>query len=299
MTTAFQLKTPPIFDYEACLKFLGRSPLECLFRIEDKTIKTLYPFGEDKIFVKICQQNDTGLSIHCSGFNSDESTVIEAVSQYIRQWLDLDTSLVDFYNVAKNSPVLAPLAKQFHGLRLIGIPSLFESLSWSVIGQQINLKFAYTIKKRLVENYGYSVNIDNINYYCFPEPEVVAGLTIDILKAIQFSRQKAEYIIGIAQIMSKGQLTKSHLAQFSFDEARKELVKIKGVGNWSANYVLMKCVRHPQAFPIEDVGLHNALKFQLGLDKKPSIDTIKQLAEPWGNWKAYATFYLWHSLLNG
>lgn len=68
------------------------------------------------------------------------------------------------------------------------------------------------------------------------------------------------------------------------------------MGKWTADYVAMKCLKKVEAFPIADVGLHNALKFQLGLDKKPSIDDIKEIAVNWRGWEAYATFYLWRSL---
>ena len=75
------------------------------------------------------------------------------------------------------------------------------------------------------------------------------------------------------------------------------MVELKGIGNWSADYVLMKCFRRNEAFPIADVGLHNAIKFQLGRKTKPSIEEIEKMAEGWKGWESYVTFYLWHSLL--
>ena len=74
------------------------------------------------------------------------------------------------------------------------------------------------------------------------------------------------------------------------------LIHMRGVGAWTADYVLMKCLHHRAAFPIADVGLHNALKNQLGLERKPNIMEIKEIATHWEGWQAYATFYLWRSL---
>lgn len=71
---------------------------------------------------------------------------------------------------------------------------------------------------------------------------------------------------------------------------------IRGVGEWTADYVMMKCLHHPTAFPITDVGLHNALKIQLGLKRKPTLEEIKEFAANWEGLQAYAVFYLWRSL---
>jgi DNA-3-methyladenine glycosylase II len=74
------------------------------------------------------------------------------------------------------------------------------------------------------------------------------------------------------------------------------LVNIRGIGPWTANYVLMRCLRFPSAFPIDDVGLQNAIKHPLGRDKKPTKDEIMKFAGNWTNWESYATFYLWRFL---
>ena len=98
--------------------------------------------------------------------------------------------------------------------------------------------------------------------------------------------------------MDEGKLDKSQLAQQESEEIIAELLKIRGVGNWTAQYVLMKCFQRTEAFPLQDAGLHNAIKRLQGLDKKPSLDEITELAKPWSGWEGYATFYLWQSLLS-
>lgn len=82
----------------------------------------------------------------------------------------------------------------------------------------------------------------------------------------------------------------------SLGEMEKRLTAIRGIGKWSANYVIMRCLRHPDAFPLADVGLHNALKKVLNRPEKPSLDEIERWAEHWSGWRAYATFYLWRTL---
>ncbi|MEJ0054917.1 MAG: hypothetical protein WDN75_04290 [Bacteroidota bacterium] len=79
-------------------------------------------------------------------------------------------------------------------------------------------------------------------------------------------------------------------------EAKEELMKIKGIGNWTANYALMKTFRHPDAFPLEDAGVHNAIRNQLGMKSKPSLDRVRKIFKKYKGWEAYATLYLWKSL---
>ena len=79
--------------------------------------------------------------------------------------------------------------------------------------------------------------------------------------------------------------------------ARKELMRLHGVGKWTAEYVSLRCLKDPAALPVDDVGLQNAVKQQLGLRKKPTADAISTFSARWNNWQAYATFYLWASLI--
>ncbi|WP_306009470.1 hypothetical protein [Bacillus sp. MMSF_3328] len=73
-------------------------------------------------------------------------------------------------------------------------------------------------------------------------------------------------------------------------------MSLKGVGAWTADYVRMKCLLDPAAFPIGDAGFQNALKLQMGLDRKPSIEEVEKAASRWAGWQAYAVFYFWRSL---
>ena len=198
--------------------------------------------------------------------------------------------------MAKKDDLLAPLVKAYHGYRIVGQPDLFESLVWAILGQQINLSFAYTLKQRFIEQFGESLEYKNQTYYVFPKPKVVAQLTDDDLLPLQFSRQKSKYVVLIAQSFMNGEVSKEKLRDLSLVDAKEKLMKIKGVGNWTANYALMKTFRYPDAFPIEDVGVHNAIKNQMKLKSKPSLDRVKKIFKKYKGWEAYATLYLWKSL---
>jgi DNA-3-methyladenine glycosylase II len=116
------------------------------------------------------------------------------------------------------------------------------------------------------------------------------------LLPLQFSKQKANYTVGISQAFAEGRMSKEKLVGLNLTQAKEELIKIKGIGNWTANYALMKTFRYPDAFPLEDAGVHNAIKNLKGLKVKPSLDQVRRIFKKYKGWEAYATLYLWKSL---
>ncbi|MBM7563269.1 DNA-3-methyladenine glycosylase family protein [Paenibacillus sacheonensis] len=248
--------TPPkAFDFHHILGYLARSSNECLYRVDGETVTKLITVLGPPILIRVASLPDGSLSIALPSLTEPPDAALSAaISDYVRDWFDMDRDLEPFLALALQDPVLAEPVRQFNGLRIVGIAELFEAICWGIMGQQINLAFAYTLKRRFVERFGASVEWEGRRYFAFPEPDVIAAL----------------------------------------DQA--ELTRIRGIGPWTANYVLMRCLRMPAAFPIEDVGLHNALKLVLGRDTKPSIAEIKELSAEWKDWKAYATFYLWRLL---
>src|SRR5690606_23320172 len=107
---------------------------------------------------------------------------------------------------------------------------------------------------------------------------------------------KSAYTINIAEAFESGMVVPEKLRQLPLIEAKEELMKIKGVGNWTANYALMKTFRYPDAFPLEDAGIHNAIRNLLKMKTKPDLEKIKRIFRKYKGWEAYATLYLWKSL---
>lgn len=220
----------------------------------------------------------------------------EEIVKYIHEWFDLDNDLTPFYEMAKADPLLKMPARKFYGLRVIGIPDLFEALCWGVLGQQINLAFAYSLKKQFVEAFGDSIEWNGKKYWVFPPYERIARLTPTDLADIKMTVKKSEYIIGIARLMASGELSREKLMKMNFKDAEKNLIKIRGIGPWTANYVLMRCLRFPTAFPIDDVGLIHSIKILRNMNRKPTKDEILEISVPWKEWQSYAIFYLWRVL---
>jgi len=288
---------PANFDMNANLGYLTREKNECLYEIENNIITKVIAIGEIQSLVQISVIDNQQMVVQfLNGSRPIEKGEREKIATYILEWFDLDNDLTPFYEMAKADPLLNMPARKFYGLRVIGIPDLFEALCWGVLGQQINLAFAYSLKRQFVESFGDSIEWNGKKYWVFPPYERIAQLTPTDLAAIKMTVKKSEYIIGIARLMACGELSKEQLMKMNFKEAEKSLIKIRGIGPWTANYVLMRCLRFQTAFPIDDVGLINSIKTLRNMNQKPTKEEILALSIPWKNWESYATFYLWRVL---
>lgn len=288
------LPVPKEFDFDLNMHFLQRSPKEILHSIGESEVTKMLKVGEELILFKVGFE-ERQLVIHFMNTNPT-AYVKEEIQKYVAEWFDLDSDLRPFYKMAKDDKLLSDLVKKFYGYRIVGQPDLFESLVWAVLGQQINVHFAYTIKQRFVEQFGEKLEHENRLHYLFPHAEKVSTLTSEQLLPLQFSRQKAAYTIGIGEAFASGKVSKEKLKGLPLQEAKEELMKIKGVGNWTANFALMKTFRYPDAFPLEDVAIHNAIKNLKKMKQKPTLDQVKRVFKKYKGWEAYATLYLWKSL---
>ncbi|MCT1538480.1 MULTISPECIES: DNA glycosylase [Lysinibacillus] len=288
---------PANFDMNANLGYLTREKNECLYEIENNIITKVIAIGEMQSLVQISVIDNQQMVVQfLNGSRPIEKREREKIATYIIEWFDLDNDLTPFYEMANTDPLLKIPAQKFYGLRVIGIPDLFEALCWGVLGQQINLAFAYSLKRQFVESFGDSIEWNGKKYWVFPPYERIAQLEPTDLAAIKMTVKKSEYIIGIARLMACGELSKEQLMKMNFKEAEKSLIKIRGIGPWTANYVLMRCLRFQTAFPIDDVGLINSIKTLRNMNQKPTKEEILALSIPWKNWESYATFYLWRVL---
>lgn len=298
MTTqsnTISLPVPKIFSFSECLHFLDRGYDDCLYSIEDEVVKKPLRINGEEVLLKISRSRG-GLEVKLNARDYNQQ-LVEKAAKYVTEWFDLERSLQPFYDLLRRHNQLSWMSKRFYGLRLMGIPDLFEALCWCVVGQQINLTFAHKLKRRLVERYGTFITCEGQRHYLFPEPEVLAQCTVDKLREMQFSRRKSEYIIGIAQQFAEGKLEKASLKNLSDRQQKLDrLTDIRGVGEWTANYVLMKSLQDSCCITYGDTGLQSAVSTILELNQKPSRKEVEKLFAPFAGWETYLNIYLWRTL---
>ena len=275
---------------EELLWFLSRGYDEAIYKVEGKSIYRAFLVGKEKILVKITPYDR---AINVDWLQGEPN---EAVIDFISEWFDLETNLSEFYDLLRADPVFDYMYDEYKDLKLVGMPDLFEALCWAIIGQQINLTFAYKLKRRLIEKYGDFIDLEDTRYYLFPTPEVLMKADPEELKAMQFSGSKASYLINMAASFVSGDIHKDKLLNLPQNERLALLTGLKGVGIWTANYALMKSLRDPGAIPYGDAGLLNALLGHGVIANKKELQGMHALFDRFKGWEAYLVFYLWRSL---
>lgn len=286
---------PQHFSFKECRWFLDRNYDDCLYRVTaTSVIKPLRIDGQKLVFE--LKERGEHLTVAVL-YNESGKDYNEAIQAYVNDWLDLERDLSGFHELLSRHKAFNYMPEEFAGLRLIGIPDVFEAICWCIIGQQINLTFAYKLKRRMVEQYGESVEVDGQVHHFFPKPEVLAEATMEELKALQFSRQKADYVIHVAELISSGEFSKAELLSLPDREAQlKRLISVRGIGEWTANYVLMKTLKDMNCITIGDTGLNSALDEHGLVQNKKDKEEVRAFFNDFEDWKSYLVIYLWRSL---
>jgi AraC family transcriptional regulator of adaptative response / DNA-3-methyladenine glycosylase II len=182
----------------------------------------------------------------------------------------------------------AAFAAPRRGLRLPNLPTVFDSLAWGIIGQQINVKFAGSLRRDLIQLAGDKIG----DMRAHPTPGRVADLTIAKLHAHRYSRSKAKYLIGASEAVVKGELDLERLPRGSAVAAEKKLTALHGIGTWTARYVMMR-IGFADSAPVGDSALAAALQKLHKLKERPSHEEAAKLLAQFAPHRSLATMHLW------
>ncbi|MFZ5823229.1 MAG: DNA-3-methyladenine glycosylase family protein [Bacillota bacterium] len=285
----YNLNPTQPYRFTTSLKRLQDLPRQVIGRVEEgpSYVRALAQ-GERLGLVRI-QERGEALSVQIEG-DLDHERALRAVRRAFQ--LDLDHGAF-LGHMEQADPVMGGLLHRYAGARPIGPFDLFESLTWAIIGQQVNVAFAFSLKETLVRLGGQAYG----GYPAFPSPERVAALRYEQLQAEKYSRRKAEYVIDVARAVAGGRLDLDAIAALPFEEAAGRLVSLRGVGRWTAECVLMDA-GHLDAFPAGDIGIRNAVQRFYGLDHQPGEEEVREIGRAWAPFSALACYYLWLGLLD-
>jgi DNA-3-methyladenine glycosylase II len=234
--------------------------------------------------------------LHVTSLTAHAPTPSESrsITRQISGLLGVDADLTPFYEIADADPRLAPLKDRFLGLRPPQFPSLFESLVNAIANQQLSLEVGIELLNRFCERFG-PAPADTYDMVAFPEPEHVLGATTSDIRALGFSVRKAEYLLACADEVATGTLSSS-LEGSTRQHVAGQLTAIRGIGRWSAEYVLLRGLGDHGVFPADDVGARNKLQRFMSLDAPPNRDAILSILSAWN---PYAGLIYFHLLLDG
>jgi len=209
----------------------------------------------------------------------------------LRSILALRIDPAPFAAFVQDDPLFAPLVARQPGLRIVQSASVFEALTWAIIGQQINLPFAISLRRSFIEQAGRK---HSSGLWCYPEAADVARLNLEVLTSRKFSRAKAETLLRLARRVDDGEL---ELRQDD-DPARAAplLLAIKGIGPWTVNYTLLRGYGYPDCSLEGDVAVRSALGKLLGEAAKPDQARTQAWLARYRPHRTMAAAYLWASL---
>ncbi|MEW5925797.1 MAG: DNA-3-methyladenine glycosylase, partial [Candidatus Zixiibacteriota bacterium] len=141
-------------------------------------------------------------------------------------------------------------------------------------------------------------NVNGREYDLFPEPKDLHGATVEQLRLMQFSNRKAEYLLDLSRAVVNGDLELEKTGKSDYHTALNNLLAVRGIGIWSANYILMRGAGHLDCLPLGDSGLHRAVRNLYKLKKAPEKEKVEKLAAPFAPYRSLYTLYLWYSLLD-
>src|SRR5690606_20551329 len=206
----------------------------------------------------------------------------------LRDFFDLDAEPATIDGQLGADPVLEPLVQRHPGLRVPGAVDGFELALRGVIGQQVSVRGATTLVGRVAERFGEPADpgLPAIHRYT-PAASRIAAVPPERLAAVGLPRARAECIVRLARAVADGEILLEPGADVDVTVAA--LQELPGIGPWTAQYIAMRGLHWPDAFPGSDLGIRKALG-----NITPS--ELRRAAERWRPWRAYAAIHLWQSL---
>ena len=265
----------------------------------DGVFSRLLEIGDSPCLIKISSFGtieSPELRLVVKGRDLDDRIISEAQRQATRL-LGVDQDPRPFYLMARGEPFLDPLVRRLRGLHIPQAASVWEALVLAILGQQISSHVARLLRRSLVDNYGFPVTDNGSVHHAFPRPDVIAKIGVKGLQALKISQNKAKYIVDIADGIMSGGLDLEKLQKLSDKEIIDFLTAIRGVGSWTASWLLIRAFGRPDAFPVEDLALRRTLN-DLLIKKTAPLKPAHALliSKRWSPFRSYVTTYLFAAL---
>ena len=284
------------FSWPAMLEFFAGRATPGVELVEGKAYRRTISVGDKHGVMAISPAKQSGylsLTLTCV----DTGALFEIV-QRSREVFDLDAPIDEIATTLKRDEALRRLIKRSPGIRVPGAWDGFELAIRAILGQQISVKAATTLAGRIADRYGEKLSMssessDSGLSRIFPTAERLMRARFNNIGLVT---SRAETIRRVAAAVVNGDL--------SFDVAQEpedfcaSLTAIKGVGDWTAQYVAMRVLKNPDAFPSTDLGLLKALGSIEDQAGQATPTELLRRAEAWRPWRAYAALLLWSSLAN-
>jgi AraC family transcriptional regulator of adaptative response / DNA-3-methyladenine glycosylase II len=282
----FQLRFRPPFDWEALLGFLGPRAIPGVESVRDGAYRRAITLGDQTGWLEIERASITDeLTLH---IHFPESTRLLQIVSRVRRMFDLDADPLVISSQLRKDVLLGPLVRLRGGLRVPGAFDGFELGIRAILGQQVSVAGATTLAGRLVSMFGRPLETMGVGLtHAFPSAQTLAEAD---LASIGVPGKRAEALRQFAMAASSGELPFENVVDPA--DFQRRLQEIPGIGAWTAQYIALRALGEPDAFPAGDLVLLRAA----------GVKTARQLeerAETWRPWRGYAALHLWQGVKDG
>ncbi len=274
----------PPFDFSLMLAFLAKRAVPGIEHVTATSYERVLGPIDNSTWIRVTADPEKPeLKLEIS---DTDPRLIPDIVQRTRRLFDLDADLQAVHQVLNTSDLLKKAIKRRPGLRVPGSWDGFELAVRAVLGQQISVAGATTLTRRLVEQYGEDrlTKRENLDR-AFPKPEVIVNAS---LEKIGLPKSRVATLRSMAQALIDGRI--SFQAGQNLDAFFREFTSLPGIGPWTAQYVAMRALRQPDAFPAGDLILQQVM----GGDKRLSEKETEVRSQAWRPWRAYSVLHLWH-----
>jgi DNA-3-methyladenine glycosylase II len=220
------------------------------------------------------------------------------VAAIVTRMLGLDLDLSPFYRLARGAPRLRELTDRLRGMKPVRYETVFEAFANAVACQLVSLSAGMHVLNRIAQEYGIPCEVDSAAppMRSFASAAAIASSNPDALRALGLSRQKGEYLIGLARLaLDPNDPDFASIERLADADAVAHVLKIRGVGRWTAEYVMLRGFGRINIFPGDDVGGRNKLFEWLGTGDEPTYDGVRRMLE---RWHPYGGLIYLHLIVN-
>ncbi|MFS1525255.1 AlkA N-terminal domain-containing protein [Microbulbifer sp. 2304DJ12-6] len=280
---------PPL-HWPQILAFLGVRALAGVERVEDGIYQRSFELDRYRGVLRVAHEPEHHrLLVEIS--SQGGATGLYLLNQRLRRLFDLDADSAAIATVLSRDPLLARQLEMAPGLRLPGAWDPFETALRAILGQQISVAAATTIAGRLVARYGTTfVDDAGTKHTLFPTAEQLAQADF---AGLGLTRSRTKTLRGFVAATRDGRID---FTQPSLDSWCTQVTALPGIGDWTAQYIAMRGLSMPDAFPASDLGILQALG---SANEKATPKAALARAEHWRPWRAYGALLLWQSLKSG
>ena len=290
----FSMRALPPFRLDLTVWALRRRPDNAIDTWDGRTYRRALEIGTGTIELAVVQAGCSvapRLTVMLTGAHLDAGAE-EAARAALARLVGPDLDLSAFYRLAERDPLLRKLAARFRGLKPPRFPTLFECVVNAIACQQLTLTFGIRLLNRLAEAHGTTPAEGAL--HAFPVSSRLVYLTPEMLLALGFSRAKGRSIVELAAEISSGAFEPTAIETLDDAQALRALLRLRGVGRWTAEYALLRGLGRLHVFPGDDVGARNNLA--RWLDCRAPLDYARVQAAV-RNWQPFAGFVYFHLLL--